>query len=460
MNASLKFSAWWLVLGACVFGGCNATSEGVSSSSGGAAGAGGASGSGGGTAGGGAGGISIPACGLPGAKLETSVIAKLPGRGIGITFSPDGSRIAASGRFRSPSPSPRYDVKIYDSNTGEFVKEFGCPDYWTSAVVWSENPTLGNVIASGNYGHAVELWDTSGPGTTSCPSVPKFDQADGGILKLPLIDGAVTWLSFSPNGHLLAAANRDPSIRLWQLQPGDNQFKVVAYWSEPYSANFSSVAWSPDGKRLAATERSGNTGRLAVWAFDETTDLWDQGRIDAFAKLARDKQESWANQAANLPLTRRIPLWSLDGGAYWTTDFSPDGAKVAAVSADGILAVFDATTGVEVFHFNAPMGEGFMAMDYSPAGDFIAAGSTDGNIYLIDAKTGQLADTLVGHHNALSALAWSSDACALVSTAGGPRICAGGGLTTCHECSGADGICPEWSDDLDARIWRFVPGGG
>ncbi len=412
-----------------------------------------------GSGGGGGGNIAVvPVCAAPGARLETSVIAKLPGRGIGITFSPDGSRIAACGRFRSPSPAPRYDVKIYDSETGDFIKEFGCPDYWTSALVWNNHPILGNVIASGNYGHAVELWNTEGPGTTACSSVPHFEEADGGIRKLSLIDGAVTWLSFSPNGHLLAAANRDPSIRLWQLQPGDNQFKVVAYWSEPYSANFTSVAWSPDGKRLAATERSGSTGRVAVWAFDETKDLWDQARIDAFAKLARDKQESWANQEANLPLTRRVPLWSVDDGAYWTTDFSPDGKRVAAVSADGKLGVFAAETGMEAYSFLAPQGAGLVAMDYSPAGDFIAAGATDNNIYLINAATGELADTLVGHHSGLSALAWSSDACALVSTAGGPRICAGGGLTTCHECSGADGICPEWSDDLDARIWRFVPG--
>ena len=459
VNASLKIGAWWLVLGAFALGGCTTTpNDDPSSGTGGGSNSSSSGGTAGGGTGGGSGGIPVPACGQPGAKLETSVIAKRPGRGIGITFSPDGSRIAACGRFRSPSPSPRYDVKIYDSMTGDFIKEFGCPDYWTSAVVWSNNPTLGDVIASGNYGHAVELWNTSGPGTTQCPSVPYFEEVDGGIRKLPLIDGAVTWLSFSPNGHLLAVANRDPSVRLFQIQPGDNQFKVVAYWSESYSANFTSVAWSPDGKRLAATERSGGTGKVTVWAFDETKDLWDQARIDEFAKLARDKQEGWAGQDVNLPFTRRMPLWSVDGDAFWTTDFLPDGKKVAAVSEDGRLGVYDATTGTEVFHFDTPMGSGLVAMDYSPAGDFIAAGAKNGNIYLIDAMSGQLADTLVGHHSGLSALAWSPDACALVSTAGGPRICAGGGITTCHECSGVDGICPEWSDDLDARIWRFVPG--
>ncbi len=411
--------------------------------------------------GGGAGGsIVIPpvdACGQPGAKLTTSAIATLPGRDIGVTFSPDGKYIAAGGRFKSPSPAPRYDVKIYDALTGAFIKEFGCPDYYTTAVTWADVPGIGSVIASGNYGHAVELWDSTGPGTTACPSVPQFLTGDGGIHKLPLIDGASTWLAFSPNKHLLANSNRDPSIRIWQMQEGSHQYKVVKYWHEKYSANFTSVAWSPDGMRLAATERNGKLGGLEVWAFNEATDLWSDDRITAFGKLARDAQESWASQAENDAETTRVPLWSLTGPAYWTTDFSPDGQRVAAVSVDGKLGVYDAATGEEIFTFTVPTsGEELNAMDYSPAGDFIAVGGTDNNIYMIDAETGQLADTLTGHHAGITAIAWSQDACALVTTAGGPRICAGTTDTSCHKCSGANGICPEWSDDLDARIWRFT----
>ncbi len=417
-------------------------------------------GAGAGTIGDGGSMVVIPeACGEPGAHLVTTTTVQLPARGMALSFSPDGSQIAASGIWVvPPGPSkPRYDVKLYDTSTGAFIKEFGCPGYWTSAVSWEQNPTLGSVIASGNYGHRVELWDSTGPGTTVCSKTDTpFRTEDGGIEALDQINGATTWLSFSPDGRFLAHANRDPSVRVWQLEPGTNQFKVLHYWYESLSANFTSVAWSPTGKRIAGTIRQENTGYLLVWAFDEATDLWGQTTIDAFDKLDKESQEGWAHADENVPFTKITPLWKIPDREFWTTDFSPDGHRVAAVSADGKLSVFATEGGTELFSFSPPENSGLFALDYSPTGEFIAVGAKDGNIYLLDASTGQLADTLVGHHAQLTAVTWSKDGCALASTAGGPRICGGKGPTTCHQCTGTDGICPQWSDDLDVRIWRFT----
>src|SRR5262249_29164285 len=147
----------------------------------------------------------------------------LPGRGLSLAWSPDDAHIAVSGRFGAPSPAPRYDIKLYDTKTGAFDKEFGCPVYFTSATTWSDNPFIGPAIVGGNYGHAAFVYNADGPGTTRCSedlsTGPHAVAADGWLKTLGSIDGAVTWLRFSPGGRFLAASNRDPSIRVWQIDP-------------------------------------------------------------------------------------------------------------------------------------------------------------------------------------------------------------------------------------------------
>ena len=395
----------------------------------------------------------VPACGEPGARLRLSATGQLPGRGLSLAWSPDSKQIVAGGRFLADMPGgSRYDARVFDAATGAFVKSFGCPVYWTSAVAWADVPGLGSLIADGNYGHQVFLWSSAGSGTTRCSSVPHFETAEGAVKGLPEINGAVTWLSFSPDRRFLAAANRDPTLRIWSLEAGVNQYKVVKLWSENASANYTSVDWSPDGRRLAISKRAGNGGDLIVLAFDPSSDLWNQATIDDFATQGYSAQAGWANN--HLPETTLQSLWSDTGHAFWTTKFSPDGTKVAAVAADGTLTLYDAANGAQLYRVQAPGNSSLAAMDFAPDGRLIAAGGDGKVVYLFDAVSGAVVDSLSSHTTDPTAIAWSPDACSLATTASGPRICG----MECHSCTGAPNqipTCPEYAD-LSLRIWTFA----
>src|SRR5262245_41742133 len=133
----------------------------------------------------------VPACGEPGARLKLLATGQLPGRGLSLAWSPDSKQIVAGGRFLADMPGgSRYDARVFDAATGAFVKSFGCPVYWTSAVAWADVPGLGSLIADGNYGHQVFLFSSAGAGTTRCSSVPHFEAAEGAVKGLPEINGA------------------------------------------------------------------------------------------------------------------------------------------------------------------------------------------------------------------------------------------------------------------------------
>jgi WD40 repeat protein len=61
-------------------------------------------------------------------------------------------------------------------------------------------------------------------------------------------------------------------------------------------------------------------------------------------------------------------------------------------------------------------------LDWSPDGDLVAVGASDKLIRIYDTATGALVDTLAGHGDLVTALAWSPDGRRLASTAGGVRV--------------------------------------
>jgi len=343
----------------------------------------------------------------------------LPGRGLTLAWSPDGSGIAAGGRFKEASTKLRYDTRLVDVASASLAKSFACHYWWVVATAWDHNPYLGNVVASGGGDHAVKLWNADGPGSIKCKNAGQFSRDDGGLAVLGQIDGWTMALAFSPDGRHLAGASRDRTIRVWQIAPGPHQFKVIAYWFDNLAGNFLSLDWSPDGTALVTGDR--RDGRVAVWEFDPDADAWDAATIAEFAKLSYLQQQAWAKKRVSA--TSRTPRWQEWGHErVYGARFSPDGTRVGAAGTDGLVSVYDAATGEVIFRVGAPKATAFHGFDWSPDGRWLAAGAADRAIYVFDAESGALLDKLVGHADLVSAVAWSPDGSILASTAGGPVL--------------------------------------
>jgi WD40 repeat protein len=377
------------------------------------------------------------------ARFGSTTQVSIPGRGKAITWSPDGTKLALGGHFRDKAAKTRYDTRTLDVKTMSMAKSFDCHYWWAIAQSWQKNPYIGEVIADGGGDHSIKIWNANGPGSTRCQP-GQIKPEDGGVMGLYKISGWITSLQFSPDGKWLAAASRDRSVRVWQIETGPQQWKLVKVFFVPDAGNLTSVRWAPDGRRLITGDRAGH---VREFAWNPATDKWTPDVVAAVDKLGQEGQlKFFAKYAVVAPLWYS-PMPVPKGvkkpkmGSVWNVRYSPDGNRIASTNTTGALTVYEARTGRVLYTVNAPKNTELHGLDWSPDGALIAVGAKDKNIYVYDAVNGSLYDTITGHKQLVTAVAWSPNGKTLASTAGGQLV----QLATNQASEGPDDAVHFWN---------------
>jgi WD40 repeat protein len=250
------------------------------------------------------------------------------------------------------------------------------------------------------------------------------------------------------------------TMLLWLL--GSTSTIPLKANSQATTVNIISVAWSPDGTRIAG---SGTNGLLRIW--DATTNqvLLDFPNLKGIVSSIAWKPDSTRIASAGEDGTIRI--WNASSGQLVTTlqieeskrvlvAWSPDGSKLAGVACDEALSVRLWTVQYDKFSPSAtsrdmavyslawsPVGTRLavaefrgvyvftdfskanlvgshiapfaLAITWSPDGTKIATGNTDGSIHIYNARSGQELSVFQGHTDAVEAIAWSPDGSRLAS---------------------------------------------
>jgi transcriptional regulator with XRE-family HTH domain/sugar lactone lactonase YvrE len=204
------------------------------------------------------------------------------------------------------------------------------------------------------------------------------EQQQDGILPGDPSNGGVTGVAFSPHGNLLATADADGTVRLWNT----TTWRAVDA-SLPADiatgGTVNGVAFSPDGNLLATADADGTVG------------LWNPA----------------TGQAAGASLQADTG----PGGGVEGVAFSPDGKLLASADADGTVRLWTLATGQAIASLPADIGVGVKGVAFSPDGTLLATADADGTVGLWNTATWQAADASLpaDFGNSVTAVAFSPD---------------------------------------------------
>ncbi len=240
------------------------------------------------------------------------------------------------------------------------------------------------------------------------------DASDGRLLhRAPAHPGDVVGVRASEDGELAAGVSAGV-LRVWDAGTGAERLAV------PVGATTGPLAWSPDGRRVAAV----GGGRLLLLDVRrgavETADLQDV----VAAAFTPDGRQVVTSHSSALPgrVSGRVDVHDLAGWRLadrWQGDatalaVTPDGRRVVAAQADGDVVVRQRRTGTAT----TLVGHVGRVLDLAPSPDGrqLASAGQDGSVRLWDLATGGQSLELRGHDSAVSTVRWSPDGSRLVTS--------------------------------------------
>ncbi|HEV3261650.1 MAG TPA: protein kinase [Gemmataceae bacterium] len=194
------------------------------------------------------------------------------------------------------------------------------------------------------------------------------------------------------------------------------------------------LAISPDGRRLAAGGNLTSEKRNEFMVWDIATGqllFTGRGHTDIVAIMVFSPDGC---RLASMSADKTVRVWDLTSspgkGAVIAPEltlvghtdkvhglaYSPDGKRLASISYDQTVRLWDAQTGKQLRCFPGTTAQfAFLGLSFSPDGQHLASGSGDREVKVWDVKTGHVVHTLHGHEEPVFNVRFSPDGRRLAS---------------------------------------------
>jgi WD40 repeat protein/MoxR-like ATPase len=352
-----------------------------------------------------------------------------------VSFSPDGKQ-ALSGSWDDT-------LRLWNVKTEERITDLVEPDASPYSKEISEKEALLDYTNLSNLTSLEEL-------DNQTQSTPNFHE-DQSIADFTGHRNTVISVSFSPNAKQALSGSLDSTLKLWDVESGEELRTFNGHQNAVWSVSF-----SPDGKQALSgsldstlklwdvesgeelrtfnghqngvlTVKFSPDGKQALsGSVDKTIRLWDveSGELIRTLKGHEDSVFSVSfsldgKQALSGSLDTTLILWNVESGAelrsfaghlsnVTSVSFSPDGKQALSGSVDKTIRLWDVESGEELRTFNGHQN-GVLTVKFSPDGKQVLSGANDDTLRLWNVQSGELIRTFKGHEGSVFSVSFSLD---------------------------------------------------
>ena len=198
---------------------------------------------------------------------------------------------------------------------------------------------------------------------------PDYSPNLGGTISTYNTGSGVLGVAWSPNGMRLVMGNWNGQVQAFDANTGQNS---IPFQAHDLHKQVEAVIWLPDGKSFAACGDD-----TIVWVWNAAS-----GRLQQTYR----GHNNWVISLA----------------------CSPDGKFIASGSFDKTVQAWEVATGRQVVIYRGH-SDRICSVAWSPDGSYIASASYDRTVQIWEASTGRPIYTYFGHNNPVYTVAWSPD---------------------------------------------------
>lgn len=212
--------------------------------------------------------------------------------------------------------------------------------------------------------------------------------------------------AFSPDGHFVATASDDGTVKVWDSRTGNAAATLV------HPLSVTRLAFSPSGAELATT-CADRRFRVWVWRAERTVGQPIDHGGSGWCIRAHPTQELFAVactggkvRLADTNLKLHISQDIITGSDPYAMEFSHDGLVLAVGCFDGTVTAWDVRSGRPLW--GKPAGHGTIVSKIAFSSDdrFIATGANDATARVWSTSTGEPVGEVMKHGGAVSSVAF------------------------------------------------------
>lgn len=240
---------------------------------------------------------------------------------------------------------------------------------------------------------------------------------------LPGHNGTVNSVAYSPDGSRIATAAADSTLRILDARTGE---QILALQGHADGVN--SVAYSNDGARIVTASEDCTLRVCDARSGEHLLTL--EGHLDSANSAVFSPDGS---KIASTARDNTVRIWDsrtgkqlsvLDGHKDWgwVVAFSPDGLCIASAGEDRVLLLWSLNPNKPALALLGHRGS-INSVAFSPNRAHIVTASTDGTLCLWNAQTGEHLLTIQSSKERERSVAYSPDGSRIASASGEGKVC-------------------------------------